>query len=144
MTQPIPIPYTFFFLTLEPLTALAGFYAAAFHPAQYLHLTTPWLSSPPLLPTATKIVLTQLSNLYLLFALNEALVLRATRDRRVWRTLLFGLLVADLGHLASVAPLGHRVYWAVWEWNSMAVGNVGIVYAGAAMRIAFLMGVGLG
>ena len=51
-------------------------------------------SNPVTVPTSTSIVLSQLANLYLLFALNEALVLRATGDLRVWQTVLFVLLVA--------------------------------------------------
>lgn len=95
--------YTLFFLTLEPLTALAGFIAAACYPAHYLHLTSPQTTSASgPVPPATAITLAQLANLYLLFAINEALVLRATRDVAVWRALLLGLLIADVGHLWSV------------------------------------------
>lgn len=61
----------------------------------------------------------------------------------MWKTVLFGLLVADLGHLYSVKGLGLGIYWKVTEWNSMAWGNVGFVYMGAAMRTCFLAGVGL-
>ncbi|TKA69590.1 hypothetical protein B0A49_05236, partial [Cryomyces minteri] len=84
-----------------------------------------------------------LANLYLLFALNEALVLRSTSDIRLWRTLLAGLLIADFEHLYSVSPLGPDVYYKVTTWNAMAWGNVGFVYCGALMRIAFLSGCGL-
>lgn len=94
-------------------------------------------------PVVTSVVLSQLANLYLLFTLNEALVLRATADRRVWKTLLFGLLVADLGHLYSLRPLGSDVYWRVDQWNAMDWGNVPFVYLGASMRTAFLLGIGL-
>ena len=38
------------------------------------------------------IVLTQLANLYFVFALNEALVLRATNDVRVWKVFLLPVL----------------------------------------------------
>ena len=147
----LPRLYSLFFLFLEPLSALAGAYYAHFHPSTYLTLTSSQISSSPYppsllipLPLSTTIALTQLANLYLLFTLNEALVLRSTSDLRVWRTLLFGLLVADFGHLCSVRGLGAGVYWRVWEWNSMAWGNVGFVYVGAAMRMCFLGGVGMG
>lgn len=98
-------------------------------------------SSP--VPLGTSIVLSQLANLYLLFALNEALVLRSTGDLRVWRTVLLGLLIADFGHLYSVSGLGSWVYWDVTRWNAIDYGNVLFVYLGASMRIAFLFGVGL-
>jgi len=43
-----------------------------------------------------------------------------------------------------VRALGPEIYYAAWTWNAMHWGNVGFVYAGASMRIAFLSGVGLG
>ncbi|KAI9735305.1 MAG: hypothetical protein M1818_006499 [Claussenomyces sp. TS43310] len=148
-TFALPAPYRLFFLTIEPLSALVGAFYACLKPQTYLYLTQ-HLSAHPSpsddtthLPLATRIVLTQLANLYLLFALHEALVLRATSDLRVWRTVLALLLVADLGHLASVAPLGSSIYWNLARWNPIDWGNVGFVYVGAAMRLAFLAGVGM-
>ncbi|RDL40468.1 Uncharacterized protein BP5553_00447 [Venustampulla echinocandica] len=142
----LPSIYSLFFLVIEPISALVGAYFAHFQPPTYLTLTHPSLPTPSgvPLPLSTTIALSQLANLYLLFALNEALVLRSTSDLRVWRTLLFGLLIADFGHLYSVSGLGHGIYWKVTEWNSMAWGNVGFVYVGACMRMCFLAGVGLG
>ncbi|CAL3965013.1 unnamed protein product [Diplocarpon coronariae] len=141
----LPRPYTAFFLVVEPISALVGAYFAHFRPLEYLQLThfgsaPSWEST---LPLSTSIVLSQLANLYLLFAINEALVLRSSSDLRVWKTVLFGLLLADLGHLYSVRGLGAEIYWNVWKWNRMAWGNVGFVYAGAAMRVFFLTGVGM-
>ncbi|KAF4308645.1 hypothetical protein GTA08_BOTSDO03457 [Botryosphaeria dothidea] len=146
----LPAPYRFFFLYLEPLSALVGCYYAHFYPAIYLQLTHSPSAPVPArgagaqgVPVGTQIVLSQLANLYLLFALNEAIVLRATADLRVWRALLFGLLVADFGHLYSVSALGPAVYWDVASWNAIDWGNVAFVYLGASMRMAFLCGIGL-
>lgn len=141
----LPLVYTAFFLTIEPISALVGAFYAYFKPLSYLQMTH-FASSPSYesaVPLSTNIVLTQLANLYLLFALNEALVLRSTSDLRVWKTVLFGLLLADFGHLYSVRALGVQVYWRFWEWNAMDWGNIGFVYAGAAMRMAFLSSFGL-
>ncbi|KAG9238175.1 hypothetical protein BJ875DRAFT_437747 [Amylocarpus encephaloides] len=140
----LPAFYSLFFLVIEPISTLVGAYFAHFQPATYLTLTTPLSPSEGELPQSTVIVLTQLANLYLLFALNEAVVLRSTSDLRVWKTVLLGFLIADFGHLYSVNALGFDVYWNVLEWNAMAWGNVGFVYAGACTRICFLAGVGLG
>ncbi|QDS73773.1 hypothetical protein FKW77_005346 [Venturia effusa] len=141
----IPPFYTLFFLYLEPISTILGAYYAHFLPSTYLLLTNPDSAPGPdaTLPITTTVTLSQLANLYLLFALNEGLVLRATGDLRVWRTLLFGLLVADLGHLYSVKDLGHPTYWRFWTWNPMGWGNVGFVYLGAMTRIAFLLGFGV-
>jgi hypothetical protein len=139
----LPLPYRLFFLLIEPTAALVGAFYAHFRQDEYLRLTHAASAQHPL-PLGTSIVTSQLANLYLLFALNEALVLRSTGDVRVWKTVLFGLLVADFGHLYSVSSLGSRVYWDAANWNAIDWGNVPFVYFGAAMRIAFLSGVGLG
>ena len=111
---------------------------------EYMRLTHPTDPGNLLGVTTTEsIVLNQLANLYFVFALNEALVLRATNDRNVWRMFLLGLLIADFGHLWSVHPIGKEVYIKFWNWNMMYWGNLGFVYIGAAMRTAFLLGIGL-
>jgi len=141
----LPAIYALFFLTIEPISALVGAYFAHYQQHDYLSMTH--ASSHQVhqtIPLSTSIALSQLANLYLLFALNEGLVLRSTSDLRVWRTVLLGLLIADFGHLYSVKALGGELYWRFWEWNAMAWGNVGFVYVGACMRMAFLGGVGLG
>jgi hypothetical protein len=141
----VSVVYRIFLLYVEPLSTIVGAFYAHFLPRTYLELTDA-LSAPNFdkpLPTSTAVVLTQLANLYLLFALNEGLVLRATNDLKVWRVLLFGLLLADFGHLYSVHELGHHVYWRFWTWNAIDWGNVGFVYLGATLRIAFLSGLGV-
>lgn len=145
-TFSLPLVYRVFFLFIEPLSALVGAYYAHFRQRDYLLLTDP--SSAPVLasiPASTSIVLSQLANLYLLFALNEALVLRATSDLRVWKTVLFVLLLADLGHLYSVKALGLGIYlpWNFARWNAIDWGNMPFVYLGASMRAAFLVNAGI-
>jgi len=88
--------------------------------------------------------LSQLANLYLFFAINEALVLRSTSDLRVWKTVLFCLLIGDLGHLYTVRGLGPDIYWSFAKWNAIDWGNIPFVYLGATLRLAFLANVGLG
>lgn len=152
----LSIFYQLFFLYIEPISTIVGAYYAYFLPSTYLELTHPSvvlttdaaITHPAAMrfqhvPTATTVVLAQLANLYLLFAINEGLVLRCTRDVRVWRTLLLGLLVADLGHLYACKELGIQIYWKAWEWNAMGMGNIGFVYLGALMRVCFLCGVGV-
>lgn len=143
--QPLPLLYTLFFLYIEPVSTLVGAYYAHFLPATYMDMTLP---SPQTLHPREPIVLTQLANLYLLFALNEALVLRATDSRKVWSAFLFGMLVADFGHIFSVRTVASMegswaLYWEFWRWNAMYWGNLGFVYVGATMRTCFLLGVGL-
>lgn len=150
----LSIFYRIFFLYIEPFFSIIGAYYAYFSPSTYLYLTHPvaYSSDSFVVPIATRTTLAQLANLYLLFGINEALVLRAAYEKgrgynlNVWRVLLFGLLVADLGHLWSVRETGTGwdVYVNIMGWNSMAWGNVGFVYDGMAMRLCFLSGIGLG
>ncbi|KAL8771991.1 MAG: hypothetical protein Q9209_002656 [Squamulea sp. 1 TL-2023] len=143
MAPTIPLVYRLSFLYIEPLVALVGAYYAFLEPQEYLRLTDPSSSPINSIPLSTSIILKQLSNLYFLFGLNEALVLRATSDLNVWRTLLFGLLVADIGHLYSVHPLGSDIYWDIFRWNAIDWGNIAFVYAGTTIRICFLAGIGM-
>jgi len=142
--QSIPLIYRLFFLYIEPVATAVGAYYAHFQQAEYLRLTVPSaLPSASGPSTAESIVLTQLANMYFVFALNEALVLRVTANRDLWRVFLFGLLVADFGHLYSVNAMGLDTYWKFWEWNSIYWGNLGFVYVGATLRTCFLLGLGL-
>lgn len=140
----IPLPYMIFFLWIEPVATLAGAFYAWIKPQTYLELTHA-ASAPGILglPTSTQVALQQLGNLYVAFAINEALVLRATSDVKVWRALLLGLLIADFGHLLSCYPLGLSMYYDVRNWNAIAYGNYLFVYCGAATRICFLLGIGM-
>ncbi|KAI1320999.1 hypothetical protein F5Y16DRAFT_389340 [Xylariaceae sp. FL0255] len=146
----LPLPYRVFFLIIEPISALIGAYYALVLQSEYLAMTdssslSSSFSSDLPIPLGTSIILSQLGNLYLLFALNEALVLRSTGDLKVWRTVLFVLFIADLGHLYSVGGHGRSwVYWDVRRYSAIDWGNVPFVYLGASMRLAFLCGVGMG
>ena len=145
-SSPVPWLYRLFFLYIEPVaTALGALYSFDLFGLQseYMSLTHP-LSATTALTARESIVLNQLANLYFVFAFNEALVLRATNDVKVWRAFLLGLLIADFGHLYSVHELGSGIYWQVWTWSAMYWGNLGFVYVGAAMRTAFLLRVGFG
>ncbi|KAF2857919.1 hypothetical protein K470DRAFT_222420 [Piedraia hortae CBS 480.64] len=137
-----PLAYRLFFLHIEPVATFAGAVVAFFSQNWYYHGSDPTLATAPV-SAREQIVANQLANMYMVFALNEALVLRATSSRRIWSVLLFGLLLADLGHLYSVHPAGPDVYWRFWDWNSLYWGHIGFVYAGASLRVAYLLGVGL-
>lgn len=136
--------YNYFFLYIDPLSALTGAYYAFFQQQTYLDLTHAASAPKQGIPITTQTILSQLANLYFLFAINEALVLRSTSDLKVWRTLLFCLLVADLGHLYSVHYVGWHIYTSILTWNAIDWGNVAFVYTGASFRLAFLLGFGVG
>ncbi|GAB1743983.1 hypothetical protein KC318_g11903 [Hortaea werneckii] len=140
---PLPFIYKAFFLYIEPVATAVGAYYAWFQQDEYMRLTYSTPADVLGVSTREHITLLQLANLYLVFAINEALVLRATNDLKVWRIFLVGLLIADFGHLWSVHALGWPIYYQFWTWNSIHWGNLGFVYVGASMRMAFLSGLGL-
>lgn len=141
----IPFPYIAFFLWIEPVATLVGAYFAWFQSDTYLQLQHAASSPSPLaVPTGTAVVLRQLGNMYFVFAFNEAFVLRATNDLKVWRAFLLGLLIADFGHLYSCYPLGLQSYYDFANWNAIDYGNYPFVVVGASMRILFLTGCGIG
>jgi hypothetical protein len=142
VTHPVPSFYRLVFLWIEPLSIFTGAVYAHFMQSTYLHLTHASSAPGSSVPLSTRIVMTQLANLYLGLGLLEALVLRATAEPRVWRTFLFILLVADFGHLYSVAPVGSWVYWDYTRWNSIDWGNVPFVYFLAVTRSLLLLRVG--
>ncbi len=137
----LPFVYRAFFLLIEPLSAILGAYFAHFRQSDYLTFTHA-ASAPSPIPLGTTIALSQLANLYFFFAINEALVLRSTSDIRVWKRVLFCLLIGDIGHLYTVRELGLPIYWSVLSWNPIDWGNIPFVYLGATMRLAFLFNVG--
>ncbi|KAI9646122.1 hypothetical protein NHQ30_005562 [Ciborinia camelliae] len=137
--------YSWFFLIIDPISAVIAAYYAYFKPTTYLQ-SADAVSAPLFdftIPLSTNIVLTQLASLYLLSAFNEALILRMTSDMRIWNTVMFGLLLADLGHLYSMKGLGYEIYWDVARWNRADLANVGFVYVRLLMRFAFLTDFGL-
>ncbi|KAF2824890.1 hypothetical protein CC86DRAFT_296314 [Ophiobolus disseminans] len=138
----IPAVYRLIFLWIEPASILAGAVYAHFLTPTYLDLTHAPTAPGLSVPISTQIVMSQLANLYLGLAILEASVLRATTDVQVWKTFITGLLIADIGHLYSVAPLGSWVYWQYWRWNAIDCGNVPFVYFLAILRSLFLLGVG--
>ncbi|KAF2757956.1 hypothetical protein EJ05DRAFT_492980 [Pseudovirgaria hyperparasitica] len=141
----IPLWYRLFFLYIEPISTIVGAVYAQFYPFTYLQLTHARSApaSTDAIPEGTRIVLSQLANLYFAFTLNEALVLRTTSNIRVWKVLLLGLLIADFGHIFTVHSLGVQIYWQFWTWNAIDWGNLGFVYLGALSRSCFILGVGL-
>src|SRR4051812_32338984 len=73
----LPLVYRLFFFFVEPVSALVGAYYAHYAKSEYLRLTDA-SSVPSPIPVGTSIVMSQLANMYLFFAINELLVLRST------------------------------------------------------------------
>jgi hypothetical protein len=149
MPRQIPLVYRLLFLTIEPLAALYGAFLLLRDPARFLATMTPTAA----LATSNKVIYDQLAATYVLLAWIEGVVLRlagTARDgggvtMRVWRGVLVGVFICDAIHLyGSWDALGGEVFWRPARWRGEDWGNLAFLWAMAAARLAFLLGVGLG
>lgn len=144
LQQRIPFAYKFLILWFEPFAALNGAVMCLFTPDAYFEtvspLWTPLASSPHF-----QVVFDQLAATYVLFAFNEAVVLRLTSDLRVWKAVLLGIVVCDLLHIyatgKALGGLHMLVSPALWRWQDWV--NLLMLYVPISMRIAFCLGVGI-
>jgi hypothetical protein len=160
-TQHIPLIYRLFHLYIEPfLFVPSGIYLCLFDPLRFLISTTPGPIAAPFSigpPSAAaphspaeitpllRILLTNTAGLYLMFVLNEVLVLRLTSDIKVWRAVIFSMLCCDVIHVYAVAAAagpGFMLDIGAWRFEDWA--NTCVLSGGAVLRLFFLMGVGFG
>ncbi|KAF4966824.1 hypothetical protein FSARC_5539 [Fusarium sarcochroum] len=135
----VPFVYRFVFLWFEPFAALGGALLLHFSPETFLNT----MSSAAKYAPDNQVIYHQVAATYTLFAYNEAVILRVTSDLRVWRAVIIGILICDALHiLASYAAIG-SVIWNVGEWRWEDWVNLGSLFGQAAVRVAFLAGVGL-
>ncbi|KAI0132427.1 hypothetical protein BJ170DRAFT_247941 [Xylariales sp. AK1849] len=136
----IPFLYRFVFLYFEPAGALLGSALLHFHPQPFLSAVSPTAAYT----ASNQVVYDMLAATYVLFAFNEAVLLRLTDDILVWRTILLGILLCDAIHLyGSWSALGTEVFWnpLMWRWEDIT--NLGSLWGQGAIRVAFLCGIGL-
>ena len=147
----IALIYKIWFLYFEPVAAIGGTYLCASNPDRFLSGTLPlpaYLSlatspgpSVPITPLL-RMMLVNIAALYALFAIIEGVVLRLTKEKSVWLAVLAAMLVCDMGHIYAVFEIGPERMWQVGAWNSDEWINYGTLTFGAALRAAFLLGVG--
>jgi len=155
----IALIYRIWFLYFEPVAALGGTYLCLFDSDRFLSGTMPlpaYLSAaaspPPNSPNSPnvsvpitpllRLLLTNIGALYLLFAINEGIVLRLTKEKGVWFGIIGAMLASDVGHLYGVYAIAPERVWAVLGWNSDEWVNYGTLIFGALLRAAFLLGIG--
>ncbi len=87
-------------------------------------------------------MLTNIGSLYLLFAINEGVVLRMTKEKNVWLAVILGMCLSDVGHIYAAWKIAPVRLFEVLGWNSDEWVNYGTLIGGFTMRLLFLMGVG--
>jgi hypothetical protein len=122
LLRKIPLPYRIFFLYIEPVFALGGTYLAFFQPERLLTGTIPLpgiiAASPLTVTPIMQLLITNIGALYALFAMNEAIVLRVTREKAVWVTIIAAMLVSDVGHIYAVWKIAPERVAQIAHWNS--------------------------
>ncbi|KAF1973963.1 hypothetical protein BU23DRAFT_462728 [Bimuria novae-zelandiae CBS 107.79] len=136
----IPIAYRTLLLYVEPCMALSGSFLCLFYPRVFLHTFSPYLAYH----SDNQIIYNQLAATYILFAFNQAVVLRVANDIRVWKAIVMGILLCDTVHLWAGFVVMHQdgtsspAVWRLEDW--VAVGSLVVPMS---LRIAFLAGVGV-
>lgn len=144
MSHVAPI-YRLMLLHVEPFMAFYGAVMAARSPILYLSVMSPAANLSHYNP-AIRIIFDQLAGTYLLFAFNQAIVLRVAEDNlRVWRAMISGMVLCDLAHIAATArafggwaALVSPAAWRGYDWV-----NVVTLLGMTALRLAFLAGWGV-
>ncbi|KAF2014712.1 hypothetical protein BU24DRAFT_423611 [Aaosphaeria arxii CBS 175.79] len=137
----IPLLYRIMFLYFEPFSAFNGALLCHFRPANFL--TT--MSATATYSPSVQVIFDQVAACYILFAFNEAVVLRITKELRVWKTMILGMVLCDMLHIyGSWQALGTEVSLRPWLWRSEDALNMTILYGFLLLRLAFLAGIGLG
>lgn len=134
----IPLLYRVFVLWLEPAMAFNGAILCHFNPTFFLYTMSATAKYSP----SSQVIFDQLAATYVLFAFNEAIVLRITSDLRVWKAIILGILICDFLHLyASWCAMG-EAFVRPWLWRPEDAMNLGLLYVPVMLRISFLGEVG--
>lgn len=87
-------------------------------------------------------MLTNIGALYALFAVVEGGILRLTREKNVWLGIIAAMLASDMGHIYAAYAIAPERIFEVGRWNNDERINYGTLMFGAALRVAFLLGIG--
>lgn len=127
--------------TIEPILALLGAITVVVNPAKYLStMTRDTVGYDP----ATAFLYTQLCGAWLVFAINEALVLRLVDNRRVWKLMCLGMLASDFCYMHSCAQANGG--WTEWiqlqQWSTEDWAVFVTTFPPVTTRVLLVLGIG--
>jgi hypothetical protein len=135
----IPFIYRLFFLYLEPVMAFNGSILCHWYPTIFLNTMSAAAQYAP----SNQVIYDQLAATYVLFAFNEAVLLRTIKDLRVWKTVLVGILLCDSIHLYSMwCVMGTQVFFSPQLWRKEDWVNLALLWGPVVLRSSFLAEVG--
>ena len=136
----IPLIYRVLLLWFEPLAAFNGAILCHFDAPSFLNT----MSATAVYTPSSQVIFDQLAATYTLFAFNEAVVLRISKDLKVWKAMILGILLCDTLHLyASWVVMGTELFVRPWLWRAEDAIAVGMLWVPIVIRIAFLLEVGI-
>ncbi|KAI0042240.1 hypothetical protein FA95DRAFT_1682648 [Auriscalpium vulgare] len=151
----LPGLYQALFLYIEPASTILLFFMIWLVPgAAWFHheLIPDGTPAPAALDDRTTMVIWQLGNCCLLFAMLSSFVFRAVRDalpenpaaqERILGAHLFCMTIADATHIgATFAGLPEYLRYTPQSWNAMAHGNISYVVVLLLVRTAWFLGIG--
>lgn len=139
----IPSFYRLWFTVADPILSMSGVIGNVLAPETILNSYTPSHVSPPA-PETTLLLDTAAGYLAGTAYLQLVLLPARSTDVPLWRAVQASILVVDLAILAGnarVLGVEGRMHWAALRWEEWV--NLGITTFVAAVRSAFLFGVGL-
>jgi len=149
----IPSLYRIFFLYIDPLICLSGIYLSFLDQSTYIQMGTPRVLSKTRSPNTPIDPLTQYfmmavgANLLCTFGI-EVILLRQVVDApkglnvRIWKTVMFCILLSDLALVYTSFNLDHKGLVDVLSWERSDWTNNGILGTAITIRSAFLLGFG--
>jgi hypothetical protein len=136
----IPAFYLVFFQIIDPLICLWGASMDFFTPNVVLSSHVP----NPNADMGHVMILQQRGGAMLNFGFISAVLLRYTYDLQIWKIVQIALFIVDLAvYYAAYQVLGAQGRLSPKTWRAEDWGSVGITVVAGAVRIAFMMGVGL-
>lgn len=143
----IPAFYRIFFLYIDPLICLSSIHLFFFSHSSYITNGTPRIISaqitdPNSLSPLEHYLLTALGAYSLCIFALQILLLQIYRDVKIWKVVIFAVLLTDLALVWDVWHADPNGFWELGKWTSAEWGNNGILGGLIVIRSAFLLGVG--
>lgn len=144
----IPAFYRTFFLYIDPVICLIGIYIFFFDHQAFLESGAPQsiTANAKLTPLIDFLLLCSGSYALFVFAM-QILLLHQFKDApdglnlKIWRIVLFGILLIDLGLLVAMYTADPGI-WNVAGWGRGEWSNYSILGVVTVLRTSFLLGVG--
>ncbi|KAK0124187.1 hypothetical protein ONS95_009169 [Cadophora gregata] len=137
----IPAFYRIFFLYIDPLVCLSGIYVLFFDHATYLTSSVPHAIPVKTIDPLTRYLLTALGSYCLCIFGIQIFLLRQFLDIKIWRIVMFSILLTDLSLLYGVYATDPKGFCDVGGWTSGDWTNNGILLTVIGIRSSFLLGI---